>query len=291
MKIPHCQPGSWPSEIPPGRFAAKIRRDTPEGCRVGLIGLGDELGVKLNGGRPGAAQGPSAFRAALASYGSADACGVDWPEVFDAGDIEPADTLDETHTRVSAAVEAMLAADLFPIGIGGGHDLTYAFVRPLAARLPGMVGVYFDAHLDVREQDGSGMTFRRLVEDCSVRSLHVQGLDRFANACEHVRWFQGHGGRIDGLGPTDPLPDGDLFVSLDLDVIDQAFAPGVSAMNPNGWTPGLAEAWVRTAGRNPRVRCFDIMELSPPHDEHGRTARLAARLFLAFLDAFAERTR
>ncbi len=251
----------------------------------------DDTGVKLNNGRPGAAEGPTAIRAALAGYGAAEASGIDWPGVFDAGDVTPADELDDTHDRVSVAVEALLAADLLPVGVGGGHDLTYAFVRPLATRLPGMVGVYFDAHLDVREHKGSGMPFRRLVEDCSVRELHVLGLDRFANSAEHVRWFQGHGGRIDTLDASDPLPDGDLFVSLDLDVIDQAYAPGVSAMNPSGWSPATAEAWVRAAGRSPRVRCFDIMELSPPHDENGRTARLAARLLLAFLEAFSERAR
>jgi len=255
-----------------------------------LIGLPDEHGVRLNGGRPGASKGPSAFRTALAGYASAEASGINWPTIYDAGDIQPTEDLDETHDRVSVAVEAMLAADLFPIGIGGGHDLTYAFVRPLATRLTGMVGVYFDAHLDVRNERGSGMPFRRLVEDCSVRELHVLGLDPMANSNEHVRWFQGHGGHIDSLAPSDPMPDGDLFVSLDLDVIDQAFAPGVSAMNPNGWTPALAEAWVRAAGRNTRVRCFDIMELSPPNDAQGRTARLSARLFLAFLEAFSGRT-
>lgn len=251
----------------------------------------DDLGVRLNAGRPGAAEGPTALRAALTRYGAAEASGVEWPGVFDAGDVQPSKDLDETHDRVSVAVEALLAADLFPVGIGGGHDLTYAFVRPLATRLPGMVGVYFDAHLDVREEKGSGMPFRRLVEDCSVSALHVLGLDRYANTSEHVRWFQGHGGRIDALTPTDPLPAGDLFVSLDLDVIDQACAPGVSAMNPHGWSPSTAEAWVRAAGRSTRVRCFDIMELSPPHDESGRTARVAARLLLAFLDAFSERAQ
>ena len=289
MPLPHCQPGVWPDDIPSGRFASLVQRDSPEGCRIGLLGMPDELGVKLNGGRPGASLGPTAFREALARYGSASASGIQWPRVFDAGDITPSDDLDETHDRVSVAVEAMLAADLFPVGVGGGHDLTYAFVRPVATRLSGMVGVYFDAHLDVREQKGSGMPFRRLVEDAGVRGLHVQGLDRLANSSEHVTWFSGHGGRINGLEPRGPMPEGDLFVSLDLDVIDQAYAPGVSAMNPCGWTPEEAEAWVRAAGRCARVRCFGIMELSPPNDENGRTARLAARLFLAFLEAFSER--
>ena len=66
-------------------------------------------------------------------------------------------------------------------------------------------------------------------------------------------------------------------------------SPGVSALNPAGWTVRDAEAWVRACGADPRVRCFDIMELNPAHDPDGRTARVAAHLFLTFLASFAQR--
>ena len=72
MTIPHCSPPVWPEAIPASRFASLIRRASPEGCRIGLIGLADDLGVRLNNGRPGAREGPRAFRAALARYGVAD---------------------------------------------------------------------------------------------------------------------------------------------------------------------------------------------------------------------------
>lgn len=288
----HTQPGRWPEISGSGRFASLIRRETAEEHAVGLIGLPDDHGVRLNNGRPGAARGPDAFRRALAGYGSARPDGLAWPAVVDVGDVRPAgDDLHATHERVTEAVGAVVDAGLFPVAIGGGHDLTYPVVRAVHARTGLDAGVYFDAHLDVREQDGSGMPFRRIVEDCGIGTLHVHGLDRLANSDEHVRWFGSHGGRIDAFGAEGDWPDGDLFVSLDLDVIDQAHAPGVSAGNPCGWTPGQAERWVRAAGRRERVRCFDIMELSPEHDASGRTARLAARLFLAFLAGYAERRR
>jgi arginase family enzyme len=308
--LPHCRPPLWPAEIPESRFASTISRD-PEGCRVGLIGLADDHGVRLNHGRAGAAEGPRAFRAALARYGTSDAAGIVWPRVFDAGDVVgvPGEDLAAMHRRVTQAVAGIVELGLVPVGIGGGHDLTFPFVRAVAAHLSGgggaqrgdagdeassgnrgMVGVYFDAHLDVREAPGSGMAFRRLVEDCGVRSLHVHGLNPVATSQGHLGWFQAHHGHVEtSATPDDPWPEGDVFVSLDLDVIDQAHAPGVSAMNPAGWSPALAERWAAAAGREPRVRCFDIMELSPPHDENGRTARLAAHLFLAFLRGFAGR--
>jgi len=198
---------------------------------------------------------------------------------------------------VTECVDAALDLGLFPLGIGGGHDLTFPLVRGVSERrrahdpnASGLVGVYLDAHLDVRDEEGSGMPFRRLVERCGVRELHVHGLDPNANSLEHRKWFQAHGGHIDAFGPKDSWPPGDLFVSLDLDVIDQAFAPGVSAMNPCGWTPEMACGWVFEAGRNEKVVCFDIMELCPSHDQGGRTARLAARMMLEFLRGFSQRS-
>ena len=240
----------------------------------------------------GAAQGPDAFRAALAKLGSAEAASGAWPTVYDAGDVIAGADLDATHARVTEATGALLDAGLFPVGIGGGHDLTFALVRALAERAPApLAGVYVDAHLDVRAEAGSGMPFRRLVEGRHVQELRVHGLDPVVNSVEHLAWFEAHGGRVEErCAPAEwRWPEGDLFFSFDLDVIDQAFAPGVSAMNPCGMAPAEALAWARAAGAQDRVRCFDIMELCPAHDEDGRTARLAARIFLEFLRGFAER--
>lgn len=315
--IPHTTPPAWPAEIPSARLAAHIHA-IPVGCQIAILGLPDDTGVRLNSGRPGAAQGPGAFRAALASYGVLSPPTTpnfkNYPRLYDAGDIVPAqghspDALEETHRRVTEASRAIAELGLFPIAIGGGHDLTFPFVRGVidhardAKRSGDWAGVSLDAHLDVRDTPGSGMPFRRLIEDCGVRSLRVQGCSPLVNTREHMDWFRAHGGVLHdqpprGRGPGgsyfadedhDDLPPGNLFVSLDLDVIDAAFAPGVSAMNPCGWTPHQAAAWVAAAGRSPRVRCFDIMELNPAADPSGRTARLAAHLFLVFLHAFAQR--
>jgi arginase family enzyme len=182
---------------------------------------------------------------------------------------------------------------LVPVGIGGGHDLTFAFARPAIARFKITSGVYFDAHTDVRESPGSGMAFRKLVEECGIRKLHLHGAGPFANSAEHLGWFRAHGGldlaASDSLSASYQPPRADLFVSVDLDVIDAAHAPGVSALNPAGWHPRDVERLVQRLGQESRVRCFDIMELNPAHDEGGRTARVAAHLFLSFLRGFAER--
>ncbi|MBL9001401.1 MAG: formimidoylglutamase [Phycisphaerae bacterium] len=304
--IPHCSPPQWPAPIGAGRFASRIGREAAAGCAVALLGLPDCLGVRLNGGRPGASEGPAAFRAALARYGAAEPCGWAYPGVFDAGDVLPATGMDEaslheTHRRISEASAALAAMGLVPVAIGGGHDLTFPFVRGVISHLrankPPAVfeGVYVDAHLDVRETVGSGMPFRRLVEDCGVRALDLFGFSPFVNTPAHREWFIAHGGRLHegwpGAIPSARSPGAARFMSVDLDAIDAAHAPGVSAENPCGAMPGVVAALAESAGRSDDVVCFDIMELSPRHDHADRTARLAAHLFLSFLRGFAQRGR
>jgi formiminoglutamase len=304
LTVPHTRPGVWPASIAPSRFASTIRTGDPSGCRVGLLGLPDDLGVRLNGGRPGAAEGPTAFRAALARYGVAEPAGFVWPGVFDAGDVVPAEgdseaTLHETHRRVTEAAAAILDAGLFPIAVGGGHDLTYSFVRAAVVHVrrsrpqATFGGVYFDAHLDVREGVGSGMPFRRLMEDCGVGPLNCVGASALVNSREHAAYLELMGGAINGkplrAGSAPPTRTDAGFVSLDLDAFDQAYAPGVSAMNPAGLTPLQVSGTLSQLGASREIVCFDVMELSPPHDEHGRTARLAAHMVLSFLAGFARR--
>lgn len=296
--LPHCQQGTWPASIAPTRFASKVRRGSGNPGGVGLLGLPDDLGVRLNHGRPGACEGPTALRTALARYGVADPPGFDWPEFHDLGDVPPAQgadaaALEDTHRRVTEATSATLEHGLFPIAVGGGHDLTFAFARGVlehhrrAGRTIDAV-VYFDAHLDVREEPGSGMPFRRLVEECRVRRLHLGGWCPYANSREHVDWFQSHGGVLMAGGAFD-VPPGPYVASFDLDVLDAAHAPGVSAMNPAGWSVKEAAEVVRRLGADPNCLSFDIMELSPPNDPSGRTARAAAHLLLSFLDGYAAR--
>lgn len=288
MELSFTRRMQWP-ELAPGRFGSLIRTDSPEGCRVALLGVPDDTGVSQNHGISGAALGPDALRVALTRYGTADPEGWTWPGVYDAGDVIAGSTLRETHDRLTQAAGELHDAGLFPIMIGGGHDLTYPFVRALAKRAPSLGGIYLDAHLDVRAEEGSGMPFRRLVEDCGVARLDAIGINPFTNSREHTHWFHAHGGRIDALEPRADWPGEALFFSLDLDVLDASIAPGVSARNPMGWSVERAAEWAFAAGGNDRVRCFDIMELCPPQDESGRTARVAAHLLLTFLRGFAAR--
>lgn len=295
--LPPVYPPAAPSKLASAIVCAPpaVLPRLPNGA-ICLLGMPDDVGVSMNGGRPGAKGGPAAFRSALARYGVREPMGLDHPlpPIGDAGDIVPGDTLDETHARVSAAATAIIQAGMFPVGIGGGHDLTFAFVRAACRSLGVDSGAYIDAHLDVRAEPGSGMPFRALVDHCGVRTLVCVGAEPFVNSREHAAWFTSHGGR---QIPTDEavarpatlFPEDRAFLSLDLDAINVSQAPGVSAINPGGIDASDAAAICLHAGGNPRVRCFDIMELNPLFDLDFRTARVAVYCFLHFLVGYSSR--
>jgi len=329
VQIPHTQPGIWP-ELRRGGVAhtlgvgcrglreAKPTLD-PSATPIALLGLPDDTGVTLNNGRPGAAQGPTAFRAALARFGNPFDASHDSPlltRFLDCGDIvcsdhaDPEIRLNENHDRASEAIEKLQTAGYTTVGIGGGHDGTFAFARGVARHLQQgdpesrIAGINLDPHLDVRETIGSGMPFRQLIEKHFLDPARFVelGTGRFSNSREHIEYLtsrNSHPVTIDRLlaNPAiainhafDTAFDSGLcgFVTIDLDALDGSFAPGVSAVNPMGVSPAIAAAIAERAGETAAVHHFDIMELSPPYDD-GRTARIAALLFIHFLAGFERR--
>lgn len=311
MRVAHTEPGSWPS-LRPGKFAKNVRTESSEGCRVALLGLPDDTGVKLNFGRPGAQAGPAALRAALAAFGASfDAAQGRALElsIFDAGDVKPAPGDDEaallaTHARVESAARELHERGLVVIGVGGGHDLSLPTVAACSRHLGSALGgINVDAHLDVRERVGSGMPFRKLIEQGCLdpRRFVELGLNRFANERGDFEWLASRGAQLllvddvlrDGVRSDErlarALEGGAGFLSIDLDGLDASVAPGVSAENPLGLRVEHAAELAEAAGAHPGVRHFDVMELCPAHDVDGRTARVAAYLLLAFVAGFARR--
>ena len=298
------------SSVGDSRFASLLTTERRGDERVALLGLPDDLGVKLNNGRPGAKDGPRVFRETLSQMGSRydldHECLLD-VGIYDAGDVVPADggdaaALDETHRRVTDAARALHGEGMIVVGIGGGHDLTFPMVRALSESLGHPVGgVNVDPHLDVRETPGSGMPYRSLIEGGFINAKHFVefGTGRFDNSEAHIHWLREHGATISGISgvrsgrwkPADAIGNalsaGDGFVSIDLDCIEGVL--GVSAVPATGLPLDMAIEFARLAGLHHGVRHFDLMELSPTHDPGNRTARIAAVLFQTFIAGVHER--
>lgn len=273
------------------------------------------LGVPYDGGipsRPGARFGPRALREALGAFGTFDGSRemAGGSELLDLGDLAlPTMNGETAHSRIEAAAQRIFATGARPIFVGGDHGVTGSLIRGLAAARPELrlALITIDAHLDVREyQDeaslSSGTPFRRALETPVLEGERTAmvGVRRFANSRYYTDWAQANGVHLVTVEDVaergaaaiarDTLArvtkDADvLYLSVDLDAADAAAAPGVSAPGIGGLTAREMIELVRTVAGEPRLLGADLMELSPPYDQDGRTARLAGRLLLELLAA------
>ncbi|GAC1347653.1 MAG: formimidoylglutamase [Myxococcales bacterium] len=286
---------------------------------VALLGFADDRGVVNGGGRPGAHLGPRELRRFLSRLTPGMDGEVSAVSIHDLGDAAPggadgaaALSIEETHALAEdAALEALRGGSCLVL-LGGGHDGAFASHAALLRALPAqgtVCAINVDAHLDVRPlRDGqitSGTPFRRLKDRFGARYTAIEfGLQPQHNAAAHARWAAANGFALLSLAgerALGPLPErfaralalsraaDAVAVSLDLDSVQAASAPGVSAPCPDGFSPGELLAFARAAGREPRVRVLDVMELSPPLDLDGRTARLGAAAVWQFLAGLGER--
>ena len=270
------------------------------------------LGLPYDGGipsRPGARFGPKALREALASYGSFDGQ-RELGDVVDMGALTLASMNGAmTHVRVEEAAQALFDSGARPIFIGGDHGLTGSLIRGLGASRPGLrlALITLDAHLDVREYDdaaslSSGTPFRRALESGILTGARTAmiGIRRFANSRYYLSWAREQGIHLYSVEDVAErgaaaiareallrvMANADaLYLSVDIDAADAAVAPGVSAVGVGGLSSREMIDVVRTVAAEPKLLGTDLMELSPPHDENARTAKLAARLVLEVLSA------
>ena len=296
-----------PPPAPPDPRASTLLRPPAGALREGervIVGLPYDGGIPT---RPGARFGPKAIRDALAAFGTWDGA-REVPPATDLGDLSlPATDGREAHRRIEEAARTVFAAGARPVFLGGDHGCTGSVIRGLAAARPGLrLGlITIDAHLDVREYAdesslSSGTPFRRALEMDALSGERVAmlGIRRFANSRYYLAWAAEQ--RIHVITADDLARQGAvnsakaalyaatrdadaLYLSIDLDAVDAAFAPGVSASGIGGLTAREMIELVATIATHPSLIAADLMELSPPYDHDARTAKLAARLLLELL--------
>ena len=250
----------------------------------------------------GAHRTPAAVRAALHRFACYHAgLDVDLPPVHDLGDLDVASydgeralTIDLSHVE----------ADLVVL-LGGDNALTRPALRTLMpVATAGLLTL--DAHHDVRGSSGgwsNGTPVRGLLEDGLPGPSVVQvGLGELTNSRAYRDFCLGHGIRL--LGTAEARPTGevvrreldrlaltctDLYVDLDVDVVDRAFVPGCPGARPGGLLPADLLAAAVEAGRHPAVRAVDLVEVDATADPTGVTVDLAAMCLLSVAAGFATR--
>jgi formiminoglutamase len=166
----------------------------------------------------------------------------------------------------------------------------------------------FDAHFDLRDLAGgltNGNPVRALLADGLPGAHIVQiGIQAFANSREYAE--VAHQARINVVG-ADSVHDrgidavvgealdylerlaGVIYVDLDLDVLDRAFAPAAPGSRPGGLAPWQIRRAARACGLRPKVRVLDLVEIDPERDPEALTSLAAAACLLAFSSGLHER--
>lgn len=250
---------------------------------VALLGLPTDRGSSF---LRGAATAPAAIRAAL-HCGSSNMFaenGIDLGApgaLTDAGDL----MLDGTTAEIDAitdGVERLLSAGQHVLALGGDHAVTYPVLRAYARRYPDLAILHFDAHPDLYDSfDGDPYShacpFARIMEAGLARRLVQVGIR--ADNIEQRAQARRFGVETVGMDRLDELPGllprGPVYVSIDLDALDPAYAPGVSHHEPGGLTTRDVLRAIQ-ALQGPVVGA-DVVELNPSRDLNGVTAMVAAK--------------
>ncbi|MGE3274683.1 MAG: agmatinase [Vicinamibacterales bacterium] len=240
----------------------------------------------------GAADAPPAIRDALWAD-SSNACNERGDDLAapgalrDAGDLRATGEAADVRAAIEAAVDGLLAAGERPILLGGDHSVTYPVLRAFKRHHQGLTIVHVDAHGDLydRYPPGSGdryshaCPFARIMEEGLAARLIQLGVRTLtAHQREQAARFG-----VEIFGPARwqeaPLADleGPIYVSLDLDGLDPACAPGVSHPEPGGLTTAEVVRILHSL-RPGSVVGADVVELNPHRDIRDLTARVAAKL-------------
>jgi formiminoglutamase len=288
---------------------------------IALLGFASDAGVSRNHGRPGASEGPSTLRRALANLAWH---GGDAARLYDAGDIAcEGDALEAAQGAYAERLADLLRAGHFPIGLGGGHEIAWAayqgIERALASdpRLERLGVINFDAHLDLRRPDvagrgTSGTPFLQIAEARAATGLEFRylclGLSEAANTpalleraqqlgVEVVRDVEVASAVVEATLARFVAASSAVYLSFCLDVLPASVAPGVSAPAGLGLelhrAIGLLREILRLCGHgrpDSTLLLADVAEFNPRHDPDGRTARTAARIVyeLASVGSLAE---
>jgi len=297
--------------VPELKDADALRQEQPD---VAIVGAPTDTAVTH---RPGARFGPRAIRAAsnlrrAIHHLDLGVQPMKLLRVFDYGDADvvPGD-IERTNEAIRAKVGEAAQAGAIPIVLGGDHSITYPSASAVAAAIgPGKLGlVHFDAHADTASDSwgvllSHGTPMRRLIESGAVpgRNFVQVGLRGYWPPPSVFDWMREQGMRwhtihdIQRRGFATVLAeaieqalDGPerIYLSVDIDVLDPAYAPGTGTPEPGGLTARELLQAVREVSLRTEVAAADVVEVSPPYDVAGITAEVAHRVVLEVLSALA----
>ena len=273
---------------------------TPEHKTIAILGYSSDEGVKRNLGRIGAAFGPNAIRKQL---GKMTNHLKENSQLLDFGNLEcEEDDLEALQEDLSNTITTLLDKGAKPIVLGGSHDLAYGHYNGLKNYLKpdkklGIIN--FDAHFDLRantDGNNSGTPFYQIAIEQEAKNESIKymalGIRKDANTrvlfdfaeSRNVNYLLQEHFNINYLEHVQLrliqfMEDVDyIYTTIDLDGFSSAYAPGVSAASPMGFSPDIVLESLKLIIESGKLLGLDVVELNPNYDIDDQTAKLAASL-------------
>jgi arginase len=204
-------------------------------------------------------------------------------EYEDAGDLELGSETQEAFAAIETSVAALLEQGKRPVSLGGDHSITYPIVKAIARKYPSLTIFHFDAHPDLYDEfEGNRLShacpFARIMEAGLAKRLVQIGIRTMTgHQREQAKRFGVEVVEMRALPAYQKLrATGPLYISFDMDVLDPAFAAGISHRDPGGMS--VREAIAHVHAIEGGIVGADIVEYNPVQDVGGITATVAAKI-------------
>lgn len=219
---------------------------------------------------------------------------------FDAGDLPlPFGNRQKSLQMIEEFVEKLLNDGKFPLGIGGEHLVTWGIVPAVYRKYPNMKLIHMDAHTDLREQfEGEELShatpIRKICELIGPENVYSFGVR--SGEKEEFQYARESGMHFYPFEVAEPLKkaleqlgDSEVYVTIDIDVLDPAFAPGTGTAEAGGITSReLLEAIHLIARSNVKIIGCDLVEVAPVYDPTEQTPITASKLIREMLLGFVK---
>lgn len=243
--------------------------------------------------RPGSRFGPARIREVsigLEEYSAYLDRELEEVKYFDAGDIPlPFGNPQRSIEMIEDYVDKILAADKFPLGMGGEHLVTWPVIKAMYKKYPDLAIIHMDAHTDLRENyEGEPLShstpIRKAAELVGPQNVFSFGIR--SGMKEEFQWAKEVGMYIAKFEVLEPLKEilpklagRPVYITIDIDVLDPAFAPGTGTVDAGGITSRELLASIHEIAKSDiKVVGADLVEVAPIYDPSEQTANTASKL-------------
>ncbi len=243
--------------------------------------------------RPGSRFGPARIREAsvgLEEYSPYTDRSLEEIKYHDIGDLAlPFGNAQRSLDMIEEFVGKLLADGKIPFGIGGEHLVSWPVMKAVSERYDDLVVIHMDAHTDLREQfEGESLShstpIRKIAEAIGPSNVYSFGIR--SGMKEEFEWAKENGMHISKFEVLEPLKDilpslkgRPVYVTIDIDVLDPAHAPGTGTVECGGITSRELLASIHAIGQSDvKVVGCDLVEVAPIYDHSEQTVNTASKL-------------